>query len=250
VFFQEFLLKMVKKGNRRNGNSNMISEIKTISFMGTPGAGKSKQISLLQQRLEEELTLRGTIFDNGIWKARYLKGERGSREIFNAGYLIPLITAAAEKTLRYRSTEMDHPDYIVMERNSRDFEAMTKTLENLGKIDEGEYEKKYRNLIESLVSLDNLVVMMTVSPEVAMKRETKRAGAERVGDVMNIPFLTRLNLEYERIKTNLQYSVDSFLEINGEGDLESNSNLIYNAACKLFSPANYTKQELEQMEIA
>jgi hypothetical protein len=254
---------MSKKNNGTNGHSKLVSEIKSIGWMGTPKSGKSKQIKLVQERLKEKLDLEEKILNNVTWKEKFAKGEKGVREYFHMGYLIPLIQAAAEKVLDYKDPSNLKPGYIMLERNAYDFEAFTKTLVEMGYIDQSELtaylgnmhladklpqrelEKSrrflHKGLLADLARTDDLVIFMKISPEEAMKREAKVAGGPRRGKVMNIPFLTQLNEQYDSLLERMKGEVD-VLEIDGSAPLEENTGVIYEAVSQLFLSANYANE--------
>lgn len=247
--------------NRINGgDGKYVSEIRTIGFMGTPKSGKSKHIKTLTDKISEELGLSGIVFNNEGWKEEFSKGEKGVREAFNRGYLIPLIQAAGLKTLDYKHIGIEKPGFIIPERNAYDFEAFTGALVNLDYVGEKELLKyigtsdlfesmspkeqekydrlKFAGLIRDLQTMDDLVIYVRVSPEVAMKREEMTVGKPRWGNVMNIPFLTELNNRYDEMVSFIQKRVP-LLMINGEDPFEKNTDLIFKESYRVFVPPAY-----------
>jgi hypothetical protein len=262
---------MSKKLNGSLENS-LVKEIKSIGWMGTPKSGKSKQIERVSGMLRDEWGLEARIFNNVEWKRKYAKGAKGVRQYFHAGYLIPLIHSAAEKTLDYKDPSKSKPNYLMTERNAQDFEAFTWTLYEQGIIDESElidylgnahlmnrlpseekerYSWLFNKGLVANFSTDDLVICMKVSPEESMIREAKDAGAPRRGNVMTIPFLTALNVQYdallERVKNDHKIDI---VEIDGAAPLEENTEKIYNHVSQVFLPAHYTEQEPSYQESA
>src|SRR3989344_823855 len=243
------------------GNNRFVSEIRTIGFMSTPKSGKTKHIKSLMERIGEELGLRGINFNNEEWKEKFSKGEKGVREAFNMGYLVPLIQAMGLKILDYKNFGMEKPDYIIPERNAYDFEAFTGALVNLNCVGEKELLKyigtsdlfesmaskeqekydrlRFRGVIRDLQTIDDLVIYIKVPPTVAMEREEKTVDGPRWGNVMNIPFLTELNKRYDALVPFIQQKVP-LLVIDGEAPFEKNRELIFKESYRLFVPPAYS----------
>lgn len=189
--------------------------MKIIEFLGTPKAGKSKQLELVEKVLIHNKGYKTKTIQRGARRSSLNKNERFEYHSWSFHDVVN----------RIMELKKENFDYLLIDRGVYDHIAFTNTLYNEKEITKSQFEsqKKYFN---EFTFLEDACLVFLIDPNLAMKREFKYHKFR--GKVMNKRFLTKLNSSYKELIPEIKKKK---IIINGDDNLKKNLEYITNFIC-------------------
>ena len=185
--------------------------MKVVEFLGMPRAGKTTAIEVAESYLKKEGARVRTVYEG----ARVCPLDKSDRFNYHSWSFHNTVNRILEARL-------DHYDYILVDRGILDHMAFLRAIKENCLTDTLITKKYY----ESFLDLQDFEILFLVSPEEAIKRESKNKPF--VGRVFNQPFLERLKESYEGVVEYFEYYKRNITRINGNDDLSLNLEKVLN----------------------